>query len=146
MYILTTPQTYPYSVSQLMRDNPQTSFPKNPSDEVLAQWNVFPVKPTAYPQVDHTKNVTEGTPVQQGGEWVQVWDVTDATAEEIAQRTDDQATDVRRQRNRKLADCDWTQLPDAPVDTQAWAAYRQELRNVPDQVGFPWSVTWPEQP
>ena len=77
---------------------------------------------------------------------MQVWDVTDATAEEIAQRTNDQANNIRAERNQRLSACDWTQLPDAPVDVQAWAAYRQELRNVPDQSGFPWSVTWPEQP
>ena len=42
MHILTTSQTYPYSVSQLRRDNPQTSFPKAPTDELLATFNVFP--------------------------------------------------------------------------------------------------------
>jgi hypothetical protein len=49
MHILTTPQTYPYSAAQLRRDNPQTSFPKNPTDELLASYNVFPVKPTGQP-------------------------------------------------------------------------------------------------
>jgi len=135
-----------YSIGQLRRDNPQVSFPKSIPDDTLAEYDVYPLKPTDRPEVDYTKNVAEGTPVQQGGEWVQVWDVTDASAEEVAQRTEDQANQVRSQRNRKLSDSDWTQVADAPVDQAAWAAYRQELRNVPDQDGFPWAVKWPQKP
>jgi hypothetical protein len=58
----------------------------------------------------------------------------------------EQGKSVRDDRNKRLADCDWTQLPDAPVDRTIWAAYREELRNVPQQEGFPWNVIWPEQP
>ena len=49
-------------------------------------------------------------------------------------------------RNQRLSDCDWTQLADAPVDRAAWAAYRQALRDISKQSGFPWQVVWPEQP
>ena len=38
---------------------------------------------------------------------------------------------MRSIRNRLLAESDWTQLPDAPVDATAWAEYRQELRDAP---------------
>jgi len=38
---------------------------------------------------------------------------------------------MREVRNGLLADSDWTQLPDAPCDTQAWATYRQALRDFP---------------
>jgi len=85
MHILTTSQTYPYSASQLRRDNPQTSFPKAPTDELLATFNVFPVKPTEQPEFDPmTQRLEEGAPVLQSGEWVQVWNVTALTAEEVA--------------------------------------------------------------
>jgi hypothetical protein len=141
-----TVQTYPYWIAQLRKDHPNTSFPKNPNEELLAEWNVVRVYPKDRPEADHTKNVTEGTPALQDGKWVQVWNITDATAEEIAQRTEDQANQVRAERNQKLSDTDWTQVADAPVDKQAWADYRQALREVPDQAGFPWSVEWPEQP
>jgi len=53
---------------------------------------------------------------------------------------------VRSERNQRLAACDWTQLSDAPVDATAWAAYRQELRDVTGQEGFPWAVVWPATP
>jgi hypothetical protein len=58
----------------------------------------------------------------------------------------EQAKSVRAQRGEKLKDCDWTQVADAPVDKQAWATYRQALRDITSQDGFPWTLTWPTQP
>jgi hypothetical protein len=58
----------------------------------------------------------------------------------------EQAKSVRTSRNEKLKDSDWTQVADAPVDQAAWATYRQALRDVTTQAGFPWAVDWPEQP
>jgi len=60
--------------------------------------------------------------------------------------TEQLAAQVRAERDRLLAESDWTQVPDAPVDSTAWADYRQALRDVPQQAGFPNDVTWPEQP
>ena len=57
-----------------------------------------------------------------------------------------QATSMREQRNTKLSACDWTQLTDAPLNSSVWATYRQALRNVPAQSGFPWDITWPMEP
>jgi hypothetical protein len=147
MYIkLTNGTPENYSIGQLRHDNPQTSFPKNIPDNVLAEWGVYPLLKTEKPVDDYTKNVAEGTPAQQEGQWVQVWTVTDATAEEVAERTASQATEIRTQRTQLLSKCDWTQLSDAPVDKAAWAAYRQSLRDITDQSGFPWNVNWPTQP
>ena len=56
------------------------------------------------------------------------------------------AEEVRAQRDKLLADTDWTQVADAPVDQAAWATYRQALRDIPQQAGFPENVTWPEEP
>jgi hypothetical protein len=56
------------------------------------------------------------------------------------------AVRVRSERDARLAACDWTQMPDAPLTTEAkaaWAAYRQALRDVPGQAGFPLAVEWP---
>jgi hypothetical protein len=58
----------------------------------------------------------------------------------------EQAKSVRQSRSDKLADCDWTQVADSPVDKTAWATYRQALRDITTQSGFPWSVTWPDAP
>jgi hypothetical protein len=63
-----------------------------------------------------------------------------------AMKDAEQAKSVRQQRGEKLKDCDWTQVADAPVDQAAWAAYRQELRDISTQNGFPWTIDWPEAP
>jgi hypothetical protein len=58
----------------------------------------------------------------------------------------EQASAVRKSRGDKLADCDWTQVADSPVDKAVWATYRQALRDITTQSGFPWTVTWPDAP
>jgi len=136
---------YPYTLTDLRRANPGTSFAKQISDETAAGFNCFPVAPTEPPAVDYTTNL-ERTAVKQGGEWVEEWISTPATPEEITERTEAKATEVRQQRNKLLSACDWTQLPDSPADHEAWATYRQALRDVTEQEGFPWDVTWPEAP
>jgi hypothetical protein len=78
-------------------------------------------------------------------------DTEDATAAEQeaaykAAKDAEQAKAVRQQRGEKLKDSDWTQVIDAPVDQAAWATYRQALRDITGQEGFPWTITWPEQP
>jgi hypothetical protein len=68
--------------------------------------------------------------------------IVDEAAREAAQ-----AEAIRLQRDRLLAESDWTQLADAPLTDEektAWAAKRQALRDVPQQGGFPWAVAWPE--
>lgn len=63
-----------------------------------------------------------------------------------AMKDAEQAKAVRTQRGEKLKDSDWTQVADAPVDQAAWATYRQALRDISTQEGFPWTINWPEQP
>jgi len=73
---------------------------------------------------------------------------TTATEQEAAYKAAkdaEQAKSVRTARDEKLKDSDWTQIADAPVDKAAWATYRQALRDVPTQSGFPWEITWPTQ-
>lgn len=63
-----------------------------------------------------------------------------------AMKDAEQAKSVRTQRGEKLKDSDWTQVMDAPVDQAAWAAYRQALRDITAQDGFPWDIDWPTIP
>jgi hypothetical protein len=138
-----------YSIGQLRRDNPNTSFPKNPKDELLADWDVYPLTLTDRPQVDHTQNVAEGTPVLVDGVWTQVWDVTDATPEEIQQRTEDQARSTRLKRDGLLDETDWVVIMHTEKGTNIpleWEVYRQSLRDITTQEGFPFSVDWPIKP
>ena len=68
----------------------------------------------------------------------------DPTTDPVA--TAAQAEAIREERNNKLKDSDWTQLADAPVDKTTWAAYRQALRDITAQSGFPWTINWPVAP
>jgi hypothetical protein len=138
-------ESYPYSIGNLRKDNPHVSFPKNPTPEMLATWNVYPVEPVGAPSVDRTQDVKEVYPVYNNG-WKQTWVVTQATAGEIAERTQAQAERIRSDRDERLVKTDWTQVADAPVDQAAWAAYRQALRDIPQQEGFPWTIDWPNTP
>jgi len=56
------------------------------------------------------------------------------------------AAQARSERDALLSQSDWTQVPDATVDQQAWAEYRQALRDLPQQDGFPAEITWPVKP
>jgi hypothetical protein len=68
------------------------------------------------------------------------------TDEERADIESQKAKAVRTDRNKRLAESDWTQLADAPVDVAQWSVYRQALRDVPQQEGFPFNVVWPQSP
>jgi len=80
----------------------------------------------------------------------------DMTADEIAEfnaqqaewaagADDRKAEDVRRERDAKLSATDWRASSDLTLSTE-WATYRQALRDVPAQSGFPNSITWPTEP
>ena len=83
---------------------------------------------------------------QIDGQWFTKYSVADMDADAIAAKDAEQAKSVRDQRNTKLAECDWTQLADAPVDQAAWSTYRQALRDITLQSGFPWEIQWPVAP
>jgi hypothetical protein len=63
-----------------------------------------------------------------------------------AMKDAEQAKAVREQRTQKLSDSDWTQIADSTADKTAWATYRQALRDITAQSGFPWTITWPDAP
>lgn len=69
----------------------------------------------------------------------------DVTVEDIPMTADE----ARYQRNKLLEESDWTQVLDAPIDAitrEAYRVYRQALRDIPEQEGFPGTITWPELP
>jgi|TARA_R110000824_G_scaffold44741_1_gene129980 hypothetical protein len=64
----------------------------------------------------------------------------------IAGADDREAEAARAERDAKLTESDWTQVADATVDQATWATYRQSLRDVPEQAGFPSTIAWPTSP
>ena len=67
-------------------------------------------------------------------------------AEYKAMKDAEQAANVRNSRTQMLKDCDWTQISDSTADKATWATYRQALRDVTAQAGFPWTIDWPVAP
>ena len=57
----------------------------------------------------------------------------------------EQAKSVRATRDTKLSETDWRFRSDM-TPSQAWKDYCQALRDVPNQSGFPWTITWPDAP
>jgi hypothetical protein len=141
-------EKYPYSLRELRQQHPNVSFPKYPSASDLAAFDVFPITHVDVVIDQRTQIATETSPVynEQEGRWERAFDVRNKTPEELEADESKQALTVRLQRNKMLSDSDWTQVADAVVDKAEWAAYRQELRDISTQVGFPWMVNWPMPP
>ena len=138
---------YPYSVGLLRRDNPNTSFPKTISDEVLAEFGVYEVKSPPAPAHNPETHFVEYAPAPTfvGGAWVYAPSVRPLSAEQIAERTVSRASAIRLERDRLLAETDWTALSDVTMSPEM-ATYRQALRDVTAQPSFPDNVTWPAKP
>jgi hypothetical protein len=121
-YVLAPDQTvkiFPYSIGDLQRDNPNTSFPRNPSEETLAAYNVFPVVEQPTPDYNPaTQNLNQLKPVFSGGQWLQTWRVSNASDEEIA--------------NRIRANADYIAFWDALTTSTIYTAIRtQSMASLP---------------
>lgn len=114
--------------------------------EVLEALGADPVLEGPQPTAGRYQTAYRDGVEQVDGQWFTKYSLADMDAEAIAAKDAEQAKSVRQQRNDKLKDCDWTQLADSVADKAAWATYRQALRDVPAQAGFPWDIQWPEQP
>ena len=85
---------------------------------------------------DFEKNLSSSKSAAYNGE---------VTVEDIPMTADE----ARAQRDKLLAETDWTQVLDAPIDAttrEAYRVYRQALRDIPEQEGFPDTIIWPELP
>ena len=127
---------FPYTIGQLRRDNPSVSFPRRLSDEILASYNVYPVTELDKPEYNPlVQNLSQGTPVLSNGSWQVSY-----AAENMSQLTAE--TNVRSKRDSLLQETDWWAVSDRTM-TAEQTAYRQALRDITSQAGFPFNVTWP---
>lgn len=132
---------YPVYEGDIRLRHPHVSFPADfipPSDYVS-------VEMADCPDFDYTKNAVQSDPKLVGSKCVVEWVILDASSDEVAERVTSQWNLIRSLRNMRLIQCDWTQLPDAPVDAAIWAEYRQALRDVTTQTD-PFNIVWPEPP
>lgn len=130
-----------YSYWHLKQEIPNLVIPEVVEDSHYEEWGVLPCEVDPVPDFDkfsHTCGYGDFYQTDDGA-WHCAWSIS-RMPEEIAVRN------TREERNRLLQESDWTQLADAPVDSAAWAEYRQQLRDLPQQQGFPYSVVWPTEP
>lgn len=126
--------------------HPNTSFPPQLTAELLDSMGADVVFEGAQAQPTRYQTAFRNGVEQVNGKWYTKYSVADMDQETKDALDAQQAALIRSQRTQKLAESDWTQVADAPVDKAAWAVYRQALRDVTTQTGFPWEVTWPAQP
>jgi hypothetical protein len=82
----------------------------------------------------------ESTPVQIDGQWFINWSVTQKPESALG-------AEIRTKRKFLIEPTDWTQGKDIPDSVSApWAVYRQALRDITAQEGYPFNVTWPVPP
>ena len=118
----------------------------NLTPEQVVQFGVHKKQIVTPPYFDPaTQTREEGPALLIDGVWTQNYIVTNLSADASAAKVGAQWNVVRAERNKLLADCDWTQLPDAPVDAASWATYRQALRDITTQAN-PFAIVWPESP
>ena len=120
--------------------NPNHGLSERPSFAELATHKLFPVEIPPMPEVDTgIYNITMEDPEFVDGKWIRRYRL-------IQRPYKDVLAFQRSKRTNLLESSDWTQIADVPVDKQAWAAYRQLLRDIPAQPDFPYNIVWPTPP
>ena len=127
----------PYTEAAFRADNKHTVYGPVVSSRHLNAQGVYRVRKLPEPDAPVGQKAKLDATATQGdnGEWTLGWTLVPLSE-----------TEARTLRDSLLVKSDWTQVADAPVDTAAWAAYRQALRDIPAQSGFPDNITWPQEP
>lgn len=134
---------YPYNNADIRKDNPNVSFPEPISDATLAEYGVVKVADSSAPTFDNkTHRAVEQSPVLENGVWKKSWAVVQLS-DEVA------AANVRAERDKRIAETDWLVIKNLELNQNVpgkWEVYRQDLRDIPQQPGFPHEITWPVKP
>jgi hypothetical protein len=151
------------SQGEIRKLNPNVSLPKVWNENVYEALGIDPVFEAPKPDTtgDYRVVVRDGAEQDANSNWVQKWaerDMFSDTTEDGVTTTkaeheaayqarldEDAAKAVRAERDQKLKDTDWMGMSDVTMSTE-WATYRQALRDVPSQAGFPNTITWPSEP
>ena len=138
-------EQYPYSLGQLRKDNPSTSFPRQPSLADLAEFNMYPVTEVTPTLADGEKLVKVWTPTLVSGEWILPHLAFAKTAEDLATESEVAWANLREQRDKLLAETDWTASTDVTM-TADMTTYRQALRDLPANTADINNPVYPEKP
>jgi hypothetical protein len=136
---------YPRTLSQLVEAAVINSETATSEELVAAGVVVVETCTTTAPDDEYLKDLE---PVRQSdGTWKEEWVRLETTDEYKTAATVRKTQQVLADRQYLLSISDWTQIPDVVLTNKTeWATYRQALRDVTTQPGYPWSVTWPQRP
>lgn len=118
---------------------PYVSMPTEISDDTIAFLGLKVVTPIEKPS---GKIVEESPPVFDNGIWYQQWSTREPTSNETLEKS----AEIRQKRDSLLSDTDWVIAKAYETQSQIpanYISYRQSLRDITIQPGFPWEVTWP---
>lgn len=135
------------SKQEVKKLHPNTSLPSIWGESVYDGLGIDPVSFTSKPSPSSAyKVVMEAAPIQDSdGNWVGVWSEQDMNDEQKADFDQLKSEEVRGRRDTLLAETDFFALSDVTMSS-AMTTYRQALREVPQQEGFPGTITWPTKP
>lgn len=141
---------FPYTIHELKLDNPHTSFANNIETDfvTLAEFNIFMVLEGVKPEFDVlSEKVVKADIAKVNDKWIELWQILPLSEDEKNKLKDEKSFEVRAERNRLLAESDWTQFRDIDESISAkWVSYRQQLRDISLQEGFPFQVQFPSKP
>ena len=130
-----------YSIIDQNGNMVRSQFTQDPNFEVGVQQRLVKDQTPDYDSL--TQYLVRVEPIPAGQDHVE-YEINDKII------TDEQRAElIRAERHTDLVKTDWTQLTDAPLtQTQKdnWALYRQQLRDLTKQPGFPLTVNWPTKP
>lgn len=146
MYIKVTDDSIvEYSINQLLLDNPSISFPSDITEEILNYFSVYACVQLNPPVIDEKIQKLEPGDFYYSAEhssWVRDWNILQKSPEEINEWLAQKATEVRSKRNSLLEETDFYGLSDVTMPDNI-RQYRQALRDITSQPGFPENVVWP---
>lgn len=141
MYIkLNNGQPEIYSIDKLYRDNPNTSFPNIIGDSFLSDYGIYAYTRPIRPQYDVlVERIIDGVFEQDlNGSWVHTYVIEQLSLEQAS-------ANIRTARNKLISNTDFMALSDN-IMPSVFADYRQALRDITSQAGFPFAVNWPIAP
>lgn len=129
---------------------PNTSFPSQWTPALVEELGLDPVFESPTPTTTRYQTAyKDGVEQDAQGRWLWKWSISEMDDETKAAKDAEAAKAVRATRDGKLAECDWVVIKNLELNQNipgVWEVYRQGLRDVPAQAGFPHDITWPSKP
>lgn len=142
---------FPFDPNQLRSKYPNVSFPRQITDDILLQYNVYKVEYEALPEFNSRTHycVHAETPIYEDGKWLIKYTLVEKDEGAITAYDSHKAIDIRATRDKHLIDSDWVVLrayESGESISEIWKTYRQNLRDIPLQPNFPYDIVWPTKP